>query len=158
MCFPGAKNLENEKPRRKKRIVLSHCGFWGQRILSNFSGAEVHATTSLEECEVFLNVPKKRFQFSGSAALRKKKVRDRIQCPGESVSENAASMEYQTSNCASYLKLEDRITQLFFARYGYKRVQDRALTECACSTVPTLYQIIYLAPQFEELAARVCQM
>lgn len=82
MWFLGASSLENEKQLRKKQILLSLLEVEGQRVVSTFQLDEVLATDMLDKFQVFLDVLEKHLQFSGSVALERQKLRDRIRRTG----------------------------------------------------------------------------
>lgn len=133
-------------------MLLSLLVVEGQRVVSTFHLNEVPATDMLGESEVLLDVLEKHLQFSSSIVLERKELRDRILRPSKSVSEYLAALQHQASSCAYGLVLEDRVAELFLEGLDSKQVQDCILRERVRSTVPTHYQIIGLARQFEQLS------
>lgn len=99
-------------------------GVEGQHIVSTFHFDEVPATNTLDEFEVFLGALEKHLQFSGSIALERKKLRDRIQRPRESALEYLVALQRQASFCAYDLALEGRLAELFLEGLNSKWVQD----------------------------------
>ncbi|KAM7289736.1 uncharacterized protein ISCGN_029864 [Ixodes scapularis] len=153
MSFLGAAGLEGVDPKRKKQILFSLLGIEGQRIVSAFGFTNLPHSELLDEFETFLAAVESHFVFSGSLALERKKLRLRVQQPGESVTEFLAALRHQHALCAFEDGSENtRLCDLFLDGLISRRVQDRILRDCVGRQVPTLERAIQLALQFEQLA------
>ncbi|KAM7287927.1 uncharacterized protein ISCGN_031618 [Ixodes scapularis] len=153
MSFLGAAGLEGVDPKRKKQILFSLLGIEGQRIVSAFGFTNLPHSELLDEFETFLAAVESHFVFSGSLALERKKLRLRVQQPGESVTEFLAALRHQHALSAFEDGSENtRLCDLFLDGLISRRVQDRILRDCVGRQVPTLERAIQLALQFEQLA------
>ncbi|XP_040077593.1 uncharacterized protein LOC115329856 [Ixodes scapularis] len=152
-AFLGTSGFEQMEPRRKKQLLFSLLGTEGQRVVDAFRLDDAPATELNDEYEIFLEKLEKHFEFSGSVTLERKKLRARVQRPGESVSEYLAALRHQGSFCSYGATLDERLCEIFLEGLDSKRVQkDRILRECVGAEVPTLDRAFQLAIQFEQLA------
>ncbi|XP_040068520.1 uncharacterized protein LOC120841647 [Ixodes scapularis] len=152
LSFLGASGLEQVEPRRKKQLLFSLLGVEGQRIVAAFGLTNLPATELHDEFDTFMTAVEKHFVFSGSLALERKKLRSRVQQPGESVTEYLAAQRRQYDLCAFQEQSDERMCDLFLDGLDSRRVQDRILRECVDTQVPTLDRAVQLALQFEQLA------
>ncbi|KAG0439246.1 hypothetical protein HPB47_016708, partial [Ixodes persulcatus] len=133
LSFLDASGLRAVEPRRKKAMLFSLLGTEGQRIVDAFNSMR---RPSLKE------------------PTQRRKFREMIQRPGETVSEFLAQLRRQGSFCAFGDNLDERLCEAFLEGLDSKRVQDRILRECTGSEVPTLSRSIQLALQYEQSAKK----
>ncbi|CAN7998506.1 unnamed protein product [Ixodes hexagonus] len=140
------------EPFRKKAILFSLLGTEGQRIVDAFQLYETVAVEGTDEFQAFLEAVGKHFEFSGSIALERQKLRGLFQRPGQSVTEFLAELRHQASFCALGNALDERFCEVFLEGLESRRVQDRVLQECEGSELPTLSRAIQIARQYEQRA------
>ncbi|XP_042148733.1 uncharacterized protein LOC120847470 [Ixodes scapularis] len=152
LTFLDASALHLVEPFRKKAILFSLLGTEGQRIVDAFQLYETVAVEGTDEFQVFLEAVEKHFEFSGSIALERQKLRGLFQRPGQSVTEFLAVLRHQASFCALGNALDERLCEVFLEGLESRRVQDRVLQECEGSELPTLSRAIQIARQYEQRA------
>lgn len=138
LTFLDASALHLLEPFRKKAILFSLLGTEGQRIVDAFQLYETVAVEGTDEFQVFLEAVEKHFEFSGSIALERQKLRGLFQRPGQSVTEFLAVLRHQASFCALGNALDERLCEVFLEGLESRRVQDRVLQECEGSEQPTV--------------------
>ncbi|CAN7988006.1 unnamed protein product [Ixodes hexagonus] len=147
-----ASGLSDVEPRRKKAMLFSLLGTEAQRIVDAFQLYETLPAEGSDEFQVFLAAVGKHFEFSGSVALERQKLRALVQRPGQSVTEFLEELRHQGSFCSYGTALDERLCEVFLEGLKSRRVQDRVLQECEGSEVPTLSRAIQLAQQYEQRA------
>ncbi|CAN7986412.1 unnamed protein product [Ixodes hexagonus] len=152
LSFLDASALHLVEPFRKKAILFSLLGTEGQRIVDAFQLYETVAVEGTDEFQAFLEAVGKNFEFSGSIALERQKLRGLFQRPGQSVTEFLAEFRHQASFCALGNALDERLCEVFLEGLESRRVQDRVLQECEGSKLPTLSRAIQIARQYEQRA------
>ncbi|CAN7937462.1 unnamed protein product [Ixodes hexagonus] len=152
LSFLDASALHLVEPFRKKAILFSLLGTEGQRIVDAFQLYETVAVEGTDEFQAFLEAVGKHFEFSGSIALERQKLRGLFQRPGQSVTEFLAELRHQALFCALGNALDERLCEVFLEGLESRRVQDRVLQECEGSELPTLSRAIQIARQYEQRA------
>ncbi|CAN7984889.1 unnamed protein product [Ixodes hexagonus] len=152
LSFLDASALHLVEPFRKKAILFLLLGTEGQRIVDAFQLYETVAVEGTDEFQAFLEAVGKYFEFSGSIALERQKLRGLFQHPGQSVTEFLVELRHQASFCALGNALDERLCEDFLEGLESRRVQDRVLQECEGSELPTLSRAIQIARQYEQRA------
>ncbi|CAN7948459.1 unnamed protein product [Ixodes hexagonus] len=109
LSFLDASALHLVEPFRKKAILFSLLATEGQRIVDAFQLYESVAVEGTDEFQAFLEAVGKHFEFSGSIALERQKLRGLFQSPGQSVTEFLAELRHQASFCALGNALDERL-------------------------------------------------
>ncbi|KAG0419018.1 hypothetical protein HPB47_004422 [Ixodes persulcatus] len=143
LSFLGASGLDDVAPKRKKQ---------GQRIVTAFRLDAEPIAEGVNEFDALVSALEKHFEFSGCIVLEWKKLRARVQLPGETVLEFLAALRLQSSFCGYGNTLNEHLCETFLEGLQSKRVQDRILRECVRTDMPTLERAVQLAREFEQLA------
>lgn len=153
LAFLGATGLDTVSATRKKQILFTMLGVEGQRIVDSFRLDEMPVPEGTDEFSAFLTTLEKHFEFSGSVMLERKKLFDRVQQPGESVTEFLTALRRQGSLCAFGDALDAILCDVFLRGLTSKRVHERMLRDSVDGQLPTLDRAFQLARQYEHLAA-----
>lgn len=153
LAFLGATGLDTVSATRKKQILFTMLGVEGQRIVDSFRLDEMPVPEGTDEFSAFLTTLEKHFEFSGSVMLERKKLFDRVQQPGESVTEFLTALRRQSSLCAFGDALDAILCDVFLRGLTSKRVHERMLRDFVDGQLPTLDRAFQLVRQYEHLAA-----
>lgn len=138
LAFLGATGLDTVSATRKKQILFTMLGVEGQRIVDSFRLDEMPVPEGTDEFSAFLTTLEKHFEFSGSVMLERKKLFDRVQQPGESVTEFLSALRRQGSLCAFGDALDAILCDVFLRGLTSKRVHERMLRDSVDGQLPTL--------------------
>ncbi|KAM7287743.1 uncharacterized protein ISCGN_031434 [Ixodes scapularis] len=108
-------DAEDFPPKRKRAILLSFLGDEGNRVVDAFNLAGPSASATQDEFQVLLSALVTHFASAPNIIVERRKFVNRVQGPGETVSQYLGALRRLASFCDYGEALESRVAEMFIS-------------------------------------------